>query len=121
MKKKCQWSKVTGGLGVLLLGSKMIVYQHDSAPHEENVEIQNFFLDIFLFTLAVEDSMQILVISRMRIARSIIRSNSSPPSPILGLKQPLWFHEKLLFQNICSIIFVFFVQSSNQSKHWIGG
>ena len=121
MKKKCQWSKVTRGLGVLLLGSKMIVYQHDSAPHEENVEIQNFFLDIFLFTLAVEDSMQILVISRMRIARSIIRSNSSPPSPILGLKQLLWFHEKLLFQNICSMIFVFFVQSSNQSKHWIGG
>ena len=53
VKKKCQWSKVTRGLGVLLLGSKMIVYQHDSAPHEENVEIQNFFLDIFLFTLAV--------------------------------------------------------------------
>ena len=106
---------------MLLLGSKMIVYQHDSAPHEENVEIQNFFLDIFLFTLAVEDSMQILVISRMRIARSIIQSNSSPPSPILGLKQLLWFHEKLLFQNICSLIFVFLVQSSNQSKHWIGG
>ena len=53
MKKKCQWSKVTRGLGVLLLGSKMIVYQHDSAPNKENVEIQNFFLDDFLFTLAV--------------------------------------------------------------------
>ena len=49
VKKKCKWSKVTRGLECSYrdLRSKMIVYQHDSAPHEENVEIQNFFLDNF--------------------------------------------------------------------------